>query len=92
MRLKKITLIIEEVLLLKLLEFFGFHSQTEELVNKDNDCNETQGLLTETYTAHSKRYLNPYYVLILMCIYVLLIYLGISAVLLTIPLYFQNIT
>ncbi|XP_056631377.1 intermembrane lipid transfer protein Vps13D [Diorhabda sublineata] len=56
LRLKKITLIIEEVLLLKLCEFFEMHTQTEEVVNKDQDDGEIQRLLTETSAAHAKRY------------------------------------
>ncbi|XP_028134062.1 intermembrane lipid transfer protein Vps13D [Diabrotica virgifera virgifera] len=55
-RLKKITLIIEEVLLLKFCEFLGIHSQTEEIVNKDQDDGEIQTLLSETSAANAKRY------------------------------------
>ncbi|KAJ8974054.1 hypothetical protein NQ317_002300 [Molorchus minor] len=56
LRLKKISVIIEERLLLKLCAFIGLHSQQEELINKDENDYETQKLLTEVSAAHAKRY------------------------------------
>ncbi|CAH1134889.1 unnamed protein product [Ceutorhynchus assimilis] len=56
LRLKKITAIIEEKLLLKVLAFIGFHSNEEEVINRDESDYETQRLLTEVSAASSKRY------------------------------------
>ncbi|CAH1990127.1 unnamed protein product [Acanthoscelides obtectus] len=56
LRLKKITIVIEEMLLLKLCSFMGLHSQEEELIDKDESDYETQRLLTEVSAAHAKRY------------------------------------
>ncbi|CAG9856524.1 unnamed protein product [Phyllotreta striolata] len=56
-RLKKITLIIEEIALLKLLEFLGFGYAAEESVNKDYfEDNETAGSLTGCYEASNRYY------------------------------------
>ncbi|KAG5879440.1 hypothetical protein JTB14_025696 [Gonioctena quinquepunctata] len=54
LRLKKITIVIEERLLLKLCQFIGVHSQEEELLDKQD--NETQRLLSEVSAVHAKRY------------------------------------
>ncbi|KAJ3643178.1 hypothetical protein Zmor_025903 [Zophobas morio] len=56
LRLKKITIILEEKLLLKLFDFIGYHSREEELINKDENDYEVQRLLLEVSAAHSKRY------------------------------------
>ncbi|XP_050302982.1 intermembrane lipid transfer protein Vps13D isoform X2 [Anthonomus grandis grandis] len=56
LRLKKITAIIEERLLLKVLAFIGFHSKEEEVLYKDETDYETQRLLTEVSASTSKRY------------------------------------
>ncbi|KAJ8920133.1 hypothetical protein NQ315_011790 [Exocentrus adspersus] len=56
LRLKKITVIIEERLLLKFFAFMGLHSQEEELICRDENDYETQKLLTEVSAAHAKRY------------------------------------
>ncbi|XP_044753631.1 vacuolar protein sorting-associated protein 13D [Coccinella septempunctata] len=56
LRLKNISVILEELLLLKFCSFAGFHSQEEELINKDENDFETQRLLTKVSTSHSKRY------------------------------------
>ncbi|CAG9818576.1 unnamed protein product [Phaedon cochleariae] len=56
LRLKKITTIIEERLLLKLCDFMGIHSQGEELINRDENDYETQKLLSEVTAVHAKRY------------------------------------
>lgn len=55
LRLKKITIIIEEKLLLKLFAFMGLHSQEEELFSKDENDYETQKMLMEVSAAHTKR-------------------------------------
>ncbi|KAL3268817.1 hypothetical protein HHI36_007913 [Cryptolaemus montrouzieri] len=56
LRLKNISIILEELLLLKFCSFVGLHSQEEELFNKDENDFETQRLLTKVSTSHSKRY------------------------------------
>lgn len=56
LRLKKMTIIIEELLFLKLFAFVGFHSKEEELVTRDENDYETQRLLTELSADHAKRY------------------------------------
>ncbi|KAK9889536.1 hypothetical protein WA026_006891 [Henosepilachna vigintioctopunctata] len=56
LRFKNISVILEELLLLKFCSFAGIHSQEEELFNKDENDFETQRLLTKDSTAHSKRY------------------------------------
>lgn len=56
LRLKKITIIVEELLLLKLFAFVGFHSKEEELITRDENDHETQRLLTELSADHAKRY------------------------------------
>nr|XP_015839049.1 PREDICTED: vacuolar protein sorting-associated protein 13D isoform X1 [Tribolium castaneum] len=56
LRLKKITIILEEKLLLKLFDFIGYHSREEELINRDENDYEVQRLLLEVSAAHAKRY------------------------------------
>lgn len=56
LRLKKITAIIEEKLLLKILAFIGFHSKEEEVINKDEGDYETHRLLMEVSASSSKRF------------------------------------
>lgn len=55
-RLKKVSVILEELLLLKLLSFFGFNSQEDERLNKGGDDSEAQILLSKVTAAQSKRY------------------------------------
>ncbi|KAL1513260.1 hypothetical protein ABEB36_002689 [Hypothenemus hampei] len=55
-KLKKVTAIIEEKLLLKILAFIGFHSTEEEVLTKDEGDHETHRLLTEVSAASSTRY------------------------------------
>ncbi|XP_060529289.1 intermembrane lipid transfer protein Vps13D isoform X2 [Cylas formicarius] len=55
-RLKKITAIIEEKLLLKIFAFVGFPWQQEENINRDENDYETQRLLSEVSAASAKRY------------------------------------
>lgn len=54
--MKKITVILEEKLLLKFFDFIGYHSRDEELISKDENDYEVQRLLLEVSAAHSKRY------------------------------------
>ncbi|XP_074028701.1 vacuolar protein sorting 13D [Leptinotarsa decemlineata] len=56
LRLKKITIVIEERLLLKLCQFIGVHSQVEEVVDKKENDYNTQRLLSEVSAVHAKRY------------------------------------
>ncbi|KAF7280409.1 hypothetical protein GWI33_006075 [Rhynchophorus ferrugineus] len=56
LRLKKITAILEEKLFLKLIAFIGFHSDQEEVINKEESDYETQRLLSEVSAASAKRY------------------------------------
>lgn len=55
-KIKKMTIILEELLILKLFSFIGFTSKEEELVTKDENDYETQRMLTEVSAAHAKRY------------------------------------
>lgn len=55
-KMKKMTIILEELLILKLFSFIGFTSKEEELVTKDENDYETQRMLTEVSAAHAKRY------------------------------------
>lgn len=55
-RLKKMTITLEELLMLKLFSFIGFKSKEEELISKDENDYETQRMLTEVSAAHAKRY------------------------------------
>lgn len=61
LRLKKITAIIEEKLLLKVLAFIGFHAKEEEVINKDESDHETHRLLMEVSASSSKRYMSKLY-------------------------------
>ncbi|CAH0555796.1 unnamed protein product [Brassicogethes aeneus] len=56
LKLKKISIIIEERLLLKLANFIGIHSQEEESLNRDENDYETQRLISEVCATHVKRY------------------------------------
>uniref|UniRef100_A0AAR5PHD2 UBA domain-containing protein n=1 Tax=Dendroctonus ponderosae TaxID=77166 RepID=A0AAR5PHD2_DENPD len=56
LRLKKITAIIEEKLLLKVLAFIGLHAKEEEVISKDETDHETHRLLMEVSASSSKRY------------------------------------
>lgn len=56
MRLKKLTINLEEKLLLKLCAFFKAGSKEEELLNNVDESDfEAQRLLTEVSAAHAKR-------------------------------------
>lgn len=55
MKLKKLTLILEERLLLKVLSFIGYNAKDEELVSKDENDHETQKMLMEVSASHSRR-------------------------------------
>lgn len=55
-KMKKMTIILEELLILKLFSFIGFSSKEEELVTKDENDYETQKMLTEVSGAHAKRF------------------------------------
>lgn len=55
-KMKKMTVVLEELLILKLFSFIGFTSKEEELVAKDENDHETQRMLTEVSAAHAKRY------------------------------------
>lgn len=55
-RLKKITIHLEERLLLKLFAFFQYNSSEEQLTDTIDEERETQRILTEVGAAHAKRY------------------------------------
>ncbi|XP_066151224.1 intermembrane lipid transfer protein Vps13D isoform X2 [Euwallacea fornicatus] len=56
LRLKKLTAIIEEKLLLKVLAFIGVHLKQEEVFSRDEGDHETHRLLMEVSASSSKRY------------------------------------
>lgn len=56
LRLKKITLHLEERLLLKLFAFVGFNSKEEEYYKVEETDYETQRMITEVTQAHATRY------------------------------------
>lgn len=56
-RLKKLTVHLEERLLLKLFAFVGYNSKDEEFQrNVDESDYETQKMITEVSGAHARRY------------------------------------
>lgn len=56
LRMKKMTINLEERLLLKLFAFVGFNSKDEELYNGNENDYEMQRMLTEVSGAHARRY------------------------------------
>lgn len=56
MTLKKLTIHLEERLLLKLFIFIGFNSQEEILYNADESDYEAQKVLIDLSAAHARRY------------------------------------
>ncbi|XP_017773930.1 PREDICTED: vacuolar protein sorting-associated protein 13D isoform X2 [Nicrophorus vespilloides] len=63
-RLKKLTVHLEERLLLKLCEFVSYNSREEELCNADENDHEIQKILTQVSASHATRY---YFGIIQLC-------------------------
>lgn len=54
--MKNLVLILEERLLLKLIAFFGYSNNGQELLNLEENDFETQQILADVTSVHSKRY------------------------------------
>lgn len=55
-RVKNLCVILEERLLLKLVAFFGYSNNGQELENLEENDFETQQILADVTSVHSKRY------------------------------------
>lgn len=54
--MKNLVVILEERLLLKLIAFFGYSNNGQELLNLEENDFETQQILADVASVHSKRY------------------------------------